>query len=293
MRFLVLGGAGMLGHKLWQELRHSGETFATLRKPFATYAELGLFEQDRSIDRIDVTAPQDLRRAFDTARPDVVFNAVGIIKQLKQAHDPITSIVINSLLPHQLAEICSEYGARLIHISTDCVFSGLKGSYTEEDIPDPVDLYGRSKLLGEVDSGDCVTVRTSMIGRELGTQSGLVEWFLSQRRGTVRGFERAVFTGFTTLALARILADLAKRHTDIRGIVHISSDPVNKYELLRLIGDEYGADVTIQRDIEFQCDRSLDSSRFRDRTGFSPPSWPEMIRDMKNDPTPYEVWRDK
>jgi dTDP-4-dehydrorhamnose reductase len=293
VRFLILGGAGMLGHKLYQELKGRGETYVTVRRPASAYARLGLFQTGRVIDGIDATDSQDLQRALSKARPNVVFNAVGIIKQLKEAHDPVVSIKINALLPHQLAEACAASNARFIHVSTDCVFSGRKGGYTEDDAPDPVDLYGRSKLLGEVDAPGSVTVRTSMIGREVETQAGLVEWFLSQRGGRVKGFQKAIYTGFTTLELARILADIAEKQPDLQGVWQVSSDPIDKYALLGLVNDAYGLGVTIDTDTEFICDRSLDSTQYRERTGFRPPTWPEMIQEMRRDPTPYDKWRNR
>jgi dTDP-4-dehydrorhamnose reductase len=293
VRFLILGGAGMLGHKLYQELKGRGETYVTVRRPASAYARLDLFQPGRVIDGVDATDSEDLQRALAKARPNVVFNAVGIIKQLKEAHDPVVSIKINALLPHQLAEACAAANARFIHVSTDCVFSGRKGSYTEEDAPDPVDLYGRSKLLGEVDAPGSVTVRTSMIGREIETQAGLVEWFLSQRSGRVKGFQKAIYTGFTTLELARILADIAEKQPDLQGVWQVSSDPIDKYALLGLVDDAYDLGVTIDPETEFVCDRSMDSTRFRERTGYRPPAWPEMINEMRRDPTPYDKWRNR
>jgi dTDP-4-dehydrorhamnose reductase len=281
----------MLGHKLWQLLRSRMTTYVTLRRPFSACARPGLFEEEFTIDNVDVTDPHDLHRAFSMARPDVVFNAVGIIKQLKQAHDPVTSITINALFPHQLRLLCAACGARLIHISTDCVFSGKKGGYTEQDIPDPEDLYGRTKLLGEVSAPGSVTVRTSMIGRELETRSGLIEWFLSQRGGQARGYQRAIYTGFTTLELARVLAFIAEKQPELSGVWIVSSDPINKYELLAMVNRIYGLDICLEPDTSFVCDRSMNSSRFREATGYRPPSWADMICEMYEDPTPYDAWR--
>lgn len=281
----------MLGHKLWQYLRTRMTAYVTLRRPLSAYARLGLFEEEFTIDNVNVTDPHDLHRAFSVSRPDIVFNAVGIIKQLKQAHDPVTSIAINALFPHQLRMLCAACGARLIHISTDCVFSGKRGNYTEQDIPDPEDLYGRSKLLGEVSAPGSITVRTSMIGRELETRSGLIEWFLSQRGGQARGFQRAIYTGFTTLELARILTLIAEEHPDLSGVWIVSSDPINKFELLTMVNQVYGLGIQLEPDTDFVCDRSMNSSRFREATGYRPPDWTAMIREMYEDPTPYDAWR--
>ncbi len=281
----------MLGHRLYATLRERFETHVTVRAPAAAYASLDLFEPSRLIDRIDACEDADVRRALAAARPDAVVNCVGIIKQLPQAENPVVAIGINALLPHRLAALCREAGARLVHLSTDCVFSGDKGQYTEDDVPDPRDLYGRSKLLGEVASPGAVTVRTSMIGREIGTRNGLVEWFLSQRGGRVSGYRRAIYTGFTTAALSRVLADLIERHRTLSGLWHVSSDPIDKHALLGLVNEAFGCGTTIDADDTFRCDRSLDSSRYRRETGFVPPSWRAMIEEMRDDRTPYGRWR--
>jgi len=219
-------------------------------------------------------------RALDAVRPDLVVNCIGIVKQRPEAADPVASITVNSLFPHRLARACAEGGARLIHISTDCVFSGEAGSYRENDRPDAADLYGRTKLLGEVDAPGCVTLRTSLIGHELSGTHGLVEWFLSQR-GTVRGFARAVFSGFPTVEMARIVADRIIPDRRLSGLYHLSSAPVTKYDLLRQVAKEYGKRIRIERDEEFVCDRSLDSSRFRGATGYEPPGWPALVAGMR------------
>jgi dTDP-4-dehydrorhamnose reductase len=179
----------------------------------------------------------------------------------------------------------------MIHMSTDCVFSGRKGMYAEDDPSDAEDLYGRSKFLGEVGGPGCLTMRTSIIGRELMTSNGLVEWFLGNRGGKARGFRRAIFTGYPTRVLAEIMADVLENHAGLEGVYQVSSQPINKYDLLCRVNEAFDLGIEIEPDDDFACDRSLDSSRFRAATGFRPPSWEEMIRDMAEDPTPYEEWR--
>jgi len=291
MKVLVLGGAGMLGHRLYATLRAQYETVVTFRRPASDYDALGFFERRDILDRIDALSDDDLKRSLDTARPDAVVNCVGVIKQLREAEDPITAISVNALLPHRLAGLCAAAGVRMVHVSTDCVFSGRKGRYTEADTPDPVDRYGRSKLLGEVDAPGTVTLRTSMIGREIRTRSGLVEWFIANRAGRVKGFERAIYTGFTTAALSRVIAEVLERHADLTGVWHVSSEPIDKCSLLRMVNDAMGLGVRVDPDREYSCDRSLDSSRYRTRTGFTPPSWGAMIDEMCADTTPYDRWR--
>lgn len=288
---LVLGGGGMLGHKLYQTLRPVITTFATVRRSSEYYRRLDLFDAGTLVGGVDVRMDDAVERVLDAVRPQVVLNAVGIIKQLKEAHDAVPSIEINALLPHRLARLCAPRDIRLIHISTDCVFSGARGGYAETDRPDPVDLYGHTKVLGEVATPSSLTIRTSMIGREIETQAGLVEWFLSNRGGKVRGFRRAIYSGFTTNELSHLLADIALRHRSLSGVVQVSSDPISKFDLLTLINERYRASITIEPDDEFHCDRSLDSTAFRKRTGYQPPSWPSMIDEMAADPTPYPNWK--
>ena len=291
MRLLVLGCCGMLGHKLVQILKVEFDTWTTVRGPAQAYAKYRIFDPAKVLSSVDVANGDHLAEAFARVRPDAVINCVGIIKQLAAAHDPVPSLTINSLLPHRLQRLCVASGARLIHFSTDCVFSGRKGMYTEDDPSDALDLYGRTKFLGETSGPGALTIRSSIIGRELSSASGLVEWFLSQRGRRVEGYTRAIYTGFTTRAMTGIIRNVLLNHPDMYGTVQISSEPINKYELLGLVRDAYGIDVEIAPSDRVQIDRSLDSTHFRRLTGFAPPSWPAMIADMASDQTPYEQWR--
>jgi dTDP-4-dehydrorhamnose reductase len=291
VRILIIGGAGMLGHKLTQLYRDRYETWTTLRSSYRAYEHYGIFDPQRTLEGVDAFDFNSIIRTMGQVRPDAVINCVGIIKQLKTAKDPIISLSINSLFPHQLANLCRASGARLIHISTDCVFNGRKGMYTEEDPSDAEDLYGRSKFLGETSEDGALTLRTSIIGRELQTTSGLVEWFLSNEGGHVKGFSRAIYTGFSTLALSRIISDVLEKHPELSGTWQVSSDPIDKYKLLLLLREAYGANIEIEKDEEFVLDRSLDSSKFRKATGFLPPSWSQIVSDMAQDSAPYPHWR--
>lgn len=281
----------MLGHKVWQMFRDRFDAFATVRDIRFSLGRLAASDHPRIITGVSAENPSDIDRAFAAARPDVVVNCIGIVKQDKSAKNPIASITVNSLFPHHVARRCRESGARLIHLSTDCVFTGRKGNYSENDVPDAQDLYGRSKLLGEVDQDDCLTIRTSMIGRELTGSHGLLEWFFSQEGQSVRGFKRAIFSGFTTQALADLIARIITDHPRLTGVWHVGSEPISKFDLLTLVKQTYGLAIEIRPDNDFVCDRSLDSTRFRAATGIEPPSWPEMIENMRADPTPYKEIR--
>jgi len=291
MRILIIGGNGMLGHKLLQEWQARFDVWTTLRGGFEDVRQYDIFDPAKTLENIDAEDFPSVERAVGIVAPEVIFNAVGIIKQLPSSKNVIKTLTVNSIFPHRLAELAAKTGARLINISTDCVFDGKKGNYREDDLPNATDLYGKSKNLGEVDGANCLTLRTSIIGRELSTNHSLVEWFLSNRGKKVKGFVNAVYTGFPTIVLADIIADLIEHHKDLSGLYHVSAEPINKYELLQMIGEAYRADIEIEPDESLRIDRSLDSRRFRSTTGFKPAAWKEMIRQMAEDKTPYETWR--
>lgn len=289
-RVLILGGTGMLGHKLVQVFRDRVDTYYTIRGTYQELEKFSIFPAHGVVEEIDAMDFKTVRSAIEQARPTVVINAVGIIKQKPTSKNVTDVLTLNSILPNQLASLADEIGFRLITISTDCVFSGSKGMYTETDHPDACDLYGQSKRWGEVDSRACLTLRTSMIGRELKGHHSLVDWFLSQQ-GSVYGFANAIYSGFPTLVLAETILKIIQDHPELNGVLHVSSDPINKYELLRLINQETGSKVHIEKDTDFRIDRSLDSTRFRQATGFVPTPWPKMIARMISDSTPYDSWR--
>ena len=279
MRILIPGGDGMLGHELLRVLGDTQEVRVTLRKELAAYAKSGLFHSGNSYPGIDVRNLQRLQAAFEDFRPHAVINAVGVVKQRPDGADAISSITINSLFPHQLAEMCARYGARVIHMSTDCVFSGDRGGYKEGDITDARDLYGKSKILGELQGGNSLTLRTSIVGRELSRKTGLLEWFLAQE-GPVRGYREAVFSGITTTEMARIIERLLIRYPNVSGLYHVSSEPIAKYDLLIMIKHRFGLRTEILSDESVRIDRSLDSSRFRADLDYTPPTWTEMVQEL-------------
>ena len=291
MRTLVLGATGMLGHKVLQVFASRFETWGTTRSPSRNLGNWHPLDGDRIIPRVDALQFDSVAGAIAQVKPHAVINCIGLIKHQKPASNPILALKVNSLFPHRLSVLCQATGARLVNIATDCAFSGRKGMYRETDIPDPVDLYGRTKLLGEVTGAGCLTLRTSIIGREINTRHGLVEWFLSNSGGTVRGFYRAIFSGFPTQVLARVIADVLEKHPALEGLYHVSAEPINKYDLLVLLNEALDQRTDIQRDDEFVCDRSLDSTRFREVTGFQPASWPEMVQELADDCTPYDTWK--
>ncbi len=293
MRVLILGGTGMLGHKLVQVLRERFEVFSSIRRGFGSVSGFGIFDEERTISGIDIQRIDDVSSMLERVAPDVVINAVGIVKQRGQATDIVQTLEINSIFPHRLADLSRSLGFRLITMSTDCVFAGTLGNYNEGDTPDALDLYGQSKHYGEVSAPNCLTIRTSIIGRELFGQQGLLEWFLAQRGGTIHGYANAVFTGFPTLVFADIIVDIIENQPSLSGVFHISSEPVSKYDLLCGINERLDLGIKIQRNSEFRIDRSLDSNRFTEHTGYSPLRWDTMIDLMASDSTPYEKWKNQ
>lgn len=279
-RILVLGASGMLGNAVLRVFAESPgfEAWGTVRSARSS-ALLPAAVQDRLIGGIEVTDPDSLLRAVAAARPDAVINCIGLVKQLAAANDPLEALPINAILPHRLARICAATGARLVHLSTDCVFSGARGMYRESDFADADDLYGRSKFLGETAAPHTITLRTSIIGHELDGARSLVGWFLAQP-GPVRGFARAIFSGLPTVEVARVIRDHVLPRPDLAGLYHLSAAPISKYDLLRLIAERYAKAIEIERDDAFTIDRSLDSSRFRDATGFTPQPWPDLVAAM-------------
>ena len=280
MRILILGGDGMLGHQLLASLRPRHEVKVTLRQDVVAYSQYGLFSSENTYDGIDVRSLARLTEVMADFRPDALINAVGIVKQRPTAKESIPSLEINSLLPHRLSVLCKAVGARLIHLSTDCIFSGKKGNYQESDPSDAEDIYGKTKFLGETQDNHCLTLRTSIIGRELSRNKSLLEWFLAQS-GTIKGFTKAIYTGFTTQEMSRIIENMLVNHPEASGVYQVSSDPINKYELLLLFREKLGHKIEIVPDDSFCCDRSLDSTRFRKEFAYSPPAWEAMIEELR------------
>ncbi|MEO1940840.1 MAG: SDR family oxidoreductase [Candidatus Thioglobus sp.] len=281
MRVLVLGVTGMLGSTVFRRLTEDAQhqVFGTMRSASGLryFSELNY---ENLLCNVDVLEYDNLIAVFETVRPDVVINCVGLIKQLSDAKNPLSALPINAMLPHRLASICSLVGARLVHISTDCVFNGEKGMYTEEDTSDATDLYGKSKYIGEViDSSNAVTLRTSIIGHELNSEASLVDWFLCQE-GAVKGFKKAVFSGLPTVELADVINNYVLPNPSLSGLYHVSVEAIDKYSLLKLIATVYKKNIEITIDEQLCIDRSLDSSKFQNEFGYKIPSWEYLINKM-------------
>lgn len=277
-KVLILGGTGMIGHGLFYGLSKCADldVYATVRRD--KHLERWFPPDLRKKIRVNVDADnfETVIRAIASVQPDIVINCIGLIKQSPLANDPLSAITSNSLFPHRVSLVCRTAGARMIQVSTDCIFNGSKGNYTEADPSDATDLYGRSKFLGEVEYPHCVTLRTSIIGHELEGKLGLIEWFLAQE-GTINGFTHAIYSGIPTVEFARVIKEYVLPNPQLSGLYHVSTESISKYDLLNLVAKRYSKEIEIKPFDNFYNDRSLDSSRFREATGYKPPSWEELV----------------
>lgn len=280
MRILVLGGDGMLGHQLLKSLSVSHEVRATIRRNYEEYKHIDMFRPDNCYFGIDVCSSSALIETFSDFQPEAIINAVGIVKQRVFENEVRPFLEINALFPHQLSQLCKLLKARLVHISTDCVFRGDRGEYTDDATSDAIDVYGRTKSLGEVHASHAITLRTSIIGLELQRFRSLIEWFLAQK-GTIKGYKRAIYTGLTTLELSRVIEKVLTQHSDLSGVWQVSSEKISKYDLLCTLNEKLERnDLQIEMDQDFFCDRSLDGSRFSEAIGYHVPSWDMMLSEL-------------
>lgn len=280
MRILILGGTGMLGHALWQHFSlHLKDTFVTIRRSRKEYESYGLFNGDNVMDSVDANDFVMLTDIMKRIKPDFILNCIGITKRRKEAEMAVQTISLNALFPHRLVEWGRNNSAKVVNFSTDCVFDGVEGNYTEDSRPNAKDMYGKTKALGEIKGENALTLRSSFIGTELGGGTELLEWFLSQK-GIVKGFKNAIYSGLTTIELSRIVENILINYPRMIGLYNISSDPINKYDLLMLIKEKMQLNMKIVPDEIFHCDRSLDSSKFRKEFDYAPPSWDAMIDEL-------------
>jgi dTDP-4-dehydrorhamnose reductase len=287
VRILVIGASGMLGHRVARAAAQATATWATVRDHRAARAVKTVAGGADVVPDVEVRELSRVATVLETVRPDAVINCAGVIKQQVDAGNETDVMLVNAHFPHALARACADIGAHLIHVSTDCVFSGHNGPYSEGDVADPIDLYGRSKLLGEVTGPACTTVRTSIIGRELASRNGLVEWLLSRHGGVAPAWTDAWFSGLTTPVLAELLVRLAM-DPPVEGLWHVGGPPIAKASLLELVREAFDLDVTLEPESSVVIDRRLDSSRFRAAFDWSPPDWPTMVRTLAADVVPYD-----
>jgi len=272
---LVLGATGLLGNAVFRSMSKTSDArvTGTLRREAAR----GLFAAEHA-GRLtvvrDIEDPDQLARLFDAVGPDLVVNCIAAGRPAPA--DPIRSIQVYSVLPRRLAHLCRLSGARMVQISSDGVFSGARGSYREDDPPDANDIYGISKLLGEIAEPHAITLRTSIIGHELQSTGGLLEWFLAQQ-GQCRCYTRAIFSGFPTIVLADLIRDVVIPRSDLHGVYHVATQPISKFDLLRLVAKRYDKKIELIPDDRANPDRTLVAARFEKATGYVPPDWPTLV----------------
>ena len=291
MKILILGATGMLGHKLMQVLSQRHTVTGTVRGNTPDLANHPVFSGFNIIGDISADDLTGIQNVIEKTKPDILINCIGIVKQLPAAQDPLQSIAVNALFPHQLVKMCRQKNIRFIHISTDCVFSGTQGHYSEMDRSDADDLYGKTKFLGEVAYPGCITIRTSIIGRELNTAHGLIDWFLSQEGKTISGYKKAMFSGLTTITLSEIIGQIISDYPELNGVLQVASEPISKYDLLNLVKKTYSMNIIIEPDETVINDRSLNADKFRKKTNIKIPAWEYMIEELYRDPTPYTTIR--
>lgn len=282
-KVLILGGSGMLGHKLYSVLSNYFTTFVSFRNYNESLNNTGIFNIDKVVDNINAFKFDSIISAIKIVQPDVIINCIGIIKQLDDAKNANKTIYVNSLFPHLLAEECEKNNAKLIHISTDCVFSGKRGNYTETDFADADDLYGRTKYLGEVNYGNNLTIRTSIIGHELFSDVSLIDWFLSQSGEEINGYSSVIYSGLPTITLSREIVNIIKNYCDLKGLYQLASHPISKYDLLGLVKNVYNTKIKINKSDEYKSDKSLCAYKYISTTNFLIPDWEDLVLEMHED----------
>ena len=279
-KVLVLGSTGLLGSNLLKyfSIKSNFECFGIIRKN--SDKKKLKYIKNLKLYKIDFDKPSSFRKVFNKVKPNIIINCIGVVKQVFNNNKNSDIIRVNSFLPHFLSELVNKNNKiRLIHFSTDCVFSGLKGNYSENDIADANDIYAVSKILGEVNYPNTLTLRTSIIGHELKTKHSLLNWFLSQKK-LIKGYRNAIFSGLTTPEIAKVLTKYVIPNKKLKGIYHLSGKPISKYDLLYIIKKVYKKEIKILPDFKIKINRSLNSRLFKKVTGYKPPTWNKLIQEM-------------
>lgn len=277
-KILILGVNGLLGNRVFLNLSKNKKLniYGLARKKSLNKS----FSAKKIIYGVDVSDFKKLRNTIKLLKPDVILNCVGVINKKIKSIKEAKVIKINSLLPHYLDNLSAQFKFKLIHISTDCIFKGNKNFYNENSLSDVDNLYGLSKSAGEINNNRSLTIRTSIIGHELNSQNGLVDWFLSQK--TVFGFANVIYSGMTTNELSKIIENCILRY-NLRGLYQVSSAPISKFDLLKLINNIYNSNINIKKNISIKKKLVLKSDRFKKETKYRVSSWEKQIIVMKNE----------
>ena len=285
MRILILGGNGMIGHKVYQVLSsYFPDTWILIRRKFIDFLQKDIFVKEKVIEDFDLNDLNKLNSLLNSLNPDIIINAAGITIRRGVNEFKSQTIILNSVLPHFLGEwIQGKFGKRFIHFSTDCVFSGKNGPYYDNSIPDSTDIYGKTKSLGEVNLSQTLTLRGSMIGRELDYQTELLEWFLSQKGKTIKGFNNVFYSGITTIRMAKLILKIIINFPNLTGVYNVSSKKISKFELLTLFNDFFHSNVKIHKDETYTSRKELISNIFFYEINEIIPSWDELIIELYED----------
>ena len=289
MRICILGAGGMLGHMLVRVLSDDHDVYGTSKQEWSERAGLARFlEKKRWIGGVDAKDIKTVNNCFAEHQFDVVINCIGVVKQRVHRTTDDEMIEINARFPHKVLDICAALGTRLIHISTDCVFSGIKGDYVETDTPDPVDIYGSSKLAGEIVDAHNLTIRTSHVGRELTNFTSLFEWILKNRGKQVVGYSNAIYSGLTTYSLAVVINSMLATGVNIGGLVHVASKSLSKFQLITELNSRLGLGIDIKMDESVVINRSLRASDQLKQFKIEIPSWDQMLDNFCKDQATYD-----
>lgn len=284
MRVLILGVSGLIGHKLFQELSASFEVFGTLHKCKIQYGNLPLFSSENIIENIDVTNFEMLKGIIYAVNPKVILNCIGITKRKIDINSPLEVLTINSVFPHQLANWAKPNKKRIIHFSTDCVFDGKIGNYNETSLTTAEDIYGRTKALGEINYNHTLTLRSSFIGQELFDRTELLDWFLSQDGKQVSGYKNTLYSGVSSLFMARVVTDIISNFPNLSGLYQLAPDkPISKYELLSIAKEAFDVNVKIIPEEKHVHHPTLDASKLKSEINLVVPSWKEMMKELASD----------
>ena len=279
MKVLITGSSGLIGRAIARYLHASGciEVQGVGRRPVEPFC----FDFPYR-DFGDLCQPQATENLVEEYQPDVIINCAGATKHIESGNDPAVALPLNSMLPHQISKLAYKHGFKLIHISTDCVFNGRRGYYSEEDFTDAYDVYGKSKAMGELISGDHLVLRTSTIGHECGTKRGLLDWFISQKTKCL-GYKEAYFSGLPTTEIARLILEEVLPRRNLNGLINLGGQRIDKFSLLKMLRETYALDIEIIPDASVKIDRSLNCKKFFDEVGYTAPPWSELLKKMQRD----------
>lgn len=286
MKLLILGGSGLIGHKLWQILSvRFGDVYTTIRKSKDSLQKFEIFDSNKVIENVDVIDFSSVENILNDLSPDVILNCIGITKRRPEINEPIKALKINSIFPHELSKWCAKNNRKMIHFSTDCVFNGKEGNYTEDSLTTAEDNYGRTKAFGEVKNDpNALTIRSSFIGRELSHGSELLEWFLSQNGKVIKGFQKAFYSGVSTIEMSKVVGDIIEYHPDLTGLYQLTTDsPISKFELLNIAKDSFNMNIEIVPDSDFYNNNTLNGKKLKQVIEYTAPSWQTMLDELANE----------